>query len=106
MADKDIALAILQASVAIAGLVLVYSAFLITKAAEFEGSRRGDVFLRIARASLIPVLAALFCSGMGVRVLLPGHWASAWSGSWLIIVFEIVLAITAIYATIAAIFGT
>lgn len=106
MADKDTALAILQAAIAIAGLVLVFSGFLAGKAAEFQGSRSADKFVWASRLALIPVLAALFCTGMGVRVLRAGAWGSAWSASWLIFAFEIVLALTAGYAIIASILST
>src|ERR1700679_1813025 len=98
MADQDIALAILQAAIAIAGLILVFTGFLSGKAAEADGSRSGDKFVLVARLGLIPIVSALFCTGVGVRVLLPGHWANAWCVSWLILVFEIVLALTALYA--------
>lgn len=104
MADKDIALAIIQAAVAIAGLVLVYSAFLVAKASGY--GKRGDKFLILTRLGLVPVISALFCSGMGVRVLLGGHWGQHWASSWLLFGFEIVLALTAIYAIIAAFMGT
>ena len=106
MADKDEALAILQAAIAIAGLVLVYSGFLASKGSDAKGDRRGDKFLWLAKFGLIPVIASLFCSGMGVRVLRTGHWGSAWCASWLILAFEIVLALTGLYAIIAAILST
>jgi hypothetical protein len=106
MADKDMALAILQATIAIAGLVLVYSGFLAAKATEAHGNRSGDKFSLLARLGMIPVISALFCSGMGVRVLLVGHWGNEWCASWLILAFEIVLALTAIYAIIAAFLST
>lgn len=106
MADKDTALALLQGPIAIAGLVLVFSGFLTSKAADRAGSRSGDKFVLLARLGLVPVLAALFCSGMGIRVLRQDAWGYSWSASWLIISFEIVLALTAVYAIIAAFFST
>lgn len=102
MADKDIALAIIGAAVALAGLLLVYSAFLVAKAADYD-TRRKDKFLSAARWSVAPVLASIFCAWVAVRVLLPGHFAHEWASSWLIFTFEIVLALTAIYAIIAVI---
>ncbi|HSY36808.1 MAG TPA: hypothetical protein VK814_13720 [Acidobacteriaceae bacterium] len=106
MADKDVALAILQAAIAIAGLVLIYSGFLAAKGADYRGDRAGDKFLRMAKLGLIPVIIALFCSGMGVRVLRIGHWGHDWCATWLILAFEIVLATTAVYAIIAAFLST
>lgn len=105
MADKDVALTLIGATVAIAGLVLVYSAFLLTKAGGFSDTRRAGRFVKIARWGLVPVISALICALLAVRVLLPGHWASAWAGSWLILTFEILLAITGVYAIIAAFVG-
>jgi hypothetical protein len=106
MADKDMALAILQAAIAIAGLVLVYSGFLAARGSDAKGDRSGDKFLSLAKFGLIPVISSLFCSGMGVRVLLVGRWGSSWCASWLILAFEIVLALTGVYAIIAAILST
>ena len=106
MADKDEILAVLQAAIAIAGLVLVYSGFVLVKAAEFTDVRKKRKFYRLAKGALVPVLAALFCSFMGVRALLPGHWWSSWASNWILFVFEIVLALTGGYGIIAAFFGT
>ena len=102
MADKDIALALLQAAVAVAGLVLVYSAFLASKAESLQNTKRAKKFALVARLSLVPVVLAIFCALVGVRVLLPGHCGSEWAVAWLILMFEILLVITGIYAIIAA----
>lgn len=102
MADKDVVLAILQAAIAIAGLVLVYSGFIINKAGSYSDVRKGKKLSRLARGGMIPVLAALFCSFLCLRALLPGRWGSSWASHWIIFVFEIVLALTAGYAIIAA----
>lgn len=106
MADKDMALAILQAAIAIAGLVLVYSGFVLAKAGGMENTRKAKKFENLAKGALIPVIPALFCSWMGIRVLLSGHFASLWASKWLLGTFEIVLVLTGGYAIIAAIYGT
>lgn len=106
MADKDEALAILQAAIAIAGLVLVYSGFVLAKAGGMENTRRAKKFERLAQGALVPVISALFCSVMGVRALLPGHFGSAWASNSLLGVFELVLVLTAAYAIIAAFYGS
>ena len=106
MADKDIALALLQAAIAIAGLVLVYSGFVAAKGAEKRGNLSGDKYLWLARAAVIPVVAALLCSGIGVRVLVPGGWGYSFAETHLILSFEIVLVLTAAYAIIAAFLST
>jgi hypothetical protein len=102
----DIALALIGAAVAISVLTLVYSAFLVARAAEFDGSRRGDKRIVLARLSLVPVLGGLGFSWIAERVLVPGHWGSAWANTWLLVAFQILLAITALYAILAAFLGT
>jgi hypothetical protein len=106
MADKDIALAILQAAIAIAGLVLVYSGFILAKASSLSDTRKAKKFELLAKGAMVPVITALICSFMGVRVLLPGHFGSLWASNWILFVFEIVLALTGGYAIIAAFYGT
>jgi hypothetical protein len=102
----DIALAILQASIAIAGLTLVYSAFLIARAADFQGSRRGDKRVLFARLALIPVLYGLVCAWLAVRVVLKGHWGNTWADAHLLLIFQILLPITGFYAILASFMGT
>lgn len=93
------------ASVAAAGLVLVYGAFLIAKAADYKGSRRGDKFLTLARWSLAPALMALLCTAMSLRILVPGHWGSQFCAKWAIFEFELTIVLTGVYAVIAAFRG-
>jgi hypothetical protein len=42
--EKDVILAALGSDIAIAGLVLIFSGFLATKAESFDGSRSGDKY--------------------------------------------------------------
>lgn len=100
------ALGLLQGAIAIAGLVLVYSGFLAARGDAGEGSRSADKYILAARLGIVPVVAALLCSGMGVRVLRGGHWGSTFCASWLIVAFEILLAITGMYAIIAGFLST
>jgi hypothetical protein len=104
-ADRETAFALMGASVAAAGLVLVYGAFLIAKAADYKGSRRGDKFLILARWSLVPALMALLCTAMSLRILVPGHWGSNLCASWAVFEFEVTIALIAIYAVIAGFRG-
>lgn len=106
MAEKDTTLALLGAAIAIAGLVLVYSGFVLARAAGFSDVRKRKRYERIAKAGLIPVLAALWCALMAIRALRPGHWGAQWAANWIILTFEIVLALTGGYAIIAALFGS
>ena len=102
----DIALGLLNGSIAIAGLTLVYSAFLIGRAAGYEGGKRGDKILWLARLALIPVLGGLAVSWVAERVLVPGQWGSDWANTHLLCLFQILLAITALYAILAAFLST
>jgi hypothetical protein len=106
MADKDEALAILQAAIAIAGLVLVYSGFVLARGAALSDVRKQKKFQRLAKLGLVPVTVSLICSLMGVRVLLPGRCGSAWSSNWILFTFEVVLFLTGAYSIIAAFYGS
>ena len=102
MADKDIALGLLQSAVAIAGLVLVYVAFIISRSANLENTKRSKKFTRIAVSGIIPVILALLCALLSVRVLLCSRFGSQWAVYHLIPLFEILLVLTGIYAIISA----
>jgi hypothetical protein len=102
----DIALAILQAAIAISGLTLVYSAFLVSKAATYEGGRRADKLIILARLALVPVLFGFIVSVIAERVLNPACWGSSWSNTYLLPMFLILIALTALYAILAAFMGT
>jgi hypothetical protein len=106
MANENIALAILQAAIALAGLVLIYSGFILTKAAGFQDVRKSRKFTRLAKLALIPTVASLICALVGCRALMPGHFGNEWALRWLLGVFETVLALSAVYAIIAAFYGT
>jgi hypothetical protein len=106
MADKDEALAILQAAIAIAGLILVYSGFVLAKGAGLSDVRKQEKFQRLAKWGLVPVIVSLFCALMAVRALLPGRFGSAWSSNWVLFTFEVVLFLTGAYAIIAAFYGS
>jgi sorbitol-specific phosphotransferase system component IIC len=65
---KDTILAVLGASVSLAGLLLVFVGFLYSHAETFETKRR-DRFRRIAKAGLIPFLVSLLCAWFCVQWL-------------------------------------
>jgi putative flippase GtrA len=106
MAEKDTILALLGAAIAIAGLVLVYSGFVLARAAAFSDVRKRRKYECVAKCGLVPVLAALSCALLAIRALRPGHWGAQWASNWIILAFEIVLALTGGYAIIAALFGS
>jgi hypothetical protein len=97
MADKDVALGILQAAIAIGGLLLVFIGFLLARGDREDLARVRRKIRLVAIAGLIPFVAALICS-----------WQSIWaiqgaSGSalYLFCTFKIVLVLTLIYAIMA-----
>lgn len=100
MADKDSALAILQASIAIGGLLLVFIGFLLSRADQTDLKTRRRMIKGIAIGGLFPFAAALICSWQGVWVIQGAHTSSL----YLFFTFKIVLALTGLYAIMATIF--
>ncbi len=98
MPERDTILAVLSSGIALAGLLLIFSGFLFTKAASFE-TKRGDKFRWFARATLIPVLAALALSWLSVNALQGDQWAL----SHLLTGIKLLLAITGGFAIIGVI---
>lgn len=97
MADKDVALGILQAAIAIGGLLLVFIGFVLGRADREQLKATRDKIRWIGIAGLVPFVAALLCS-----------WQSIWavqgaqeSAMYLFCTLKIVLALTAIYAIMA-----
>ena len=95
MADKDVALAMMGAAVGLAGLLLVFSGFLLARAAQYE-TKRGDVYRILAKVGLIPILAAFGCTVIAVWAAEGGQW----SQRYLYCGFNLTLAISAVYAII------
>ncbi len=84
MADKDIALALLQAAVAVAGLVLVYSAFwflllcpIFAHGQSFSGQSSGDIFV-------VPPYRTCFGldNGQNTCIIAVGNKEVKLSGQW------------------------
>jgi uncharacterized membrane protein len=99
VAEKDVILAALGSDIAVAGLVLVFAGFLMTKADSFEGSRSGDKFNWLALGGLIPIVASLVAAWMCVDAL----QGSEWEASHTLLMLKIVLALTGGYAIISAV---
>jgi uncharacterized membrane protein len=98
MAEKDVILAVLGSDIAIAGLVLVFAGFLITKAESFEGSKYGDKYNWLAVYGLVPIVVSLAAAWMCVDAL----QGAEWEASHTLPMLKIVLALTAGYAVISA----
>lgn len=96
----DLALAILQTAVALAGLLLVFSGFLFSKAASFD-TKRGDKFKLLAKCSLLPILTALALAWMSVEALT----GSPWAGQYLMDGLKVMIGVTAIFAVVGILAG-
>ncbi len=92
---KDLAVAILGAAVALAGLLLVFVGFVYARG-EAMASKRGDRFKHVARAGIAPFLVSLGCAWVCVTFL-EGD-ASALVPA--ILLFRADLVISAVYAAI------
>jgi uncharacterized membrane protein len=99
MAEKDVILAVLGSDIAIAGLVLVFAGFLVTKAESFEGSRYGDKYNWLAVLGLLPILASLAAAWMCIDALQGSEWESVHT----LVALKIVLALTGGYAILSAV---
>ena len=91
-------MAVLQSGIGLAGLLLIFSGALLTKASSFE-SRRGDKYRYLAVITLVPVLAAIALSWLSIYALRGNIWAQY----HLLTALEITLGLTAVFAIIALI---
>ena len=98
MPDQDTILAVLQSGIALAGLLLVFSGFMMAKA-ESLSSMRGDQYRYLSLGTLIPILFALVLSWLSLDALQGWKWA----GYHLLTFLKIQLALTAAYAIIGLI---
>ena len=96
MPDTDTILAVFQSGIDLAGLLLVFSGFLLSKADSFNSTRRGEKYRKLFYLTLIPLLAALFESFISLLALRGNQW----SGGFLILGMEVSLILTALFAII------
>jgi cytochrome bd-type quinol oxidase subunit 2 len=96
--DTDTILAVLQGGIGLAGLLLVFSGFLVSKA-EGSQTRRGDKYKWLAFASLLPILAALALSWMSADALT----VNGWERYYLLTALKIQLGLTALFSIIGLI---
>jgi hypothetical protein len=97
MADKDVALGILQAAIAIGGLLLVFIGFVLGRADREPLKAVRVKIRRVGIAGLIPFVAALLCSWQSIWAIQGAHE----SAMYLFCTLKIVLVLTAIYAIMA-----
>jgi hypothetical protein len=93
--ERDTILAVLSSGIGLAGLLLIFSGFLIAKASSYD-TRRGDTYKRLAKATLIPILAAIALSWMSLMALEGNRWALY----HLLTGVKITLLLTALFAII------
>jgi hypothetical protein len=98
MVDRDVILAVLQTGISLAGLLLIFSGFLFSRASSFS-TVRGDKFIWIARATLIPVLMALALSWLSIYAL----EGSPWAISHLMGLLRLTLGATVVFAIVGVI---
>ena len=101
MAERDIFLAVLQSGLGLAGLLLIFSGFLFSKASLFD-TRRGNKFKLLAKLTLVPVLTALALAWLSIMALEGNQWVAA----HLITLLKITLGITAVFSIVGILAGS
>jgi hypothetical protein len=96
---KDTVAAILGASAALAGLLLVFVGFVYARA-EGYSSRRGDIFKYVAKFGALPFLLALACTWLSAEWMTGSQWAFWWATQS----FRWSLFLTAIYGAVTLVF--
>jgi len=97
MADKDVALGILQAAIAIGGLLLVFIGFLLGRVDKEELKSVRVKIRYVAIGGLVPFVASLFCAWQSIWAVEGAHTSQV----YLFCTLKIVLGLTAIYAIMA-----
>ncbi len=100
MTNENISLGILQAAIAIGGLLLIFIGFLLSKADQIALKTKRVQVRRVAVGGLVPFAAALVCAWQSVWALQGAHG----SAMHLFTTTKIVLASTALYAIMATFF--
>jgi hypothetical protein len=98
MAERDTILAVLQSDIGLVGLVLTFAGFVVAKAESFSNIERGDRYRYLALASLVPIVAALVSAWISMNAIEGGIWSANHS----LYSLKLVLALTGVYAIIAA----
>ena len=95
MPEKDVLLAILQSDLALAGLILVFAGFVISKADSYE-TARGDRYRYLGLSSILPIGAAILSAWACVDAVDGNYWFAA-----NLPFFKLVLALMMVYILIA-----
>jgi tryptophan-rich sensory protein len=91
---KDAAGVILQTSVGLAGLLLVFIGFVYSRGESFSSSVRADKFKNVARAGFFPFGLALLCGWVALNAM-SGDSASY---AWALITFRTTVVVLGLYA--------
>ena len=102
MPDRDVILAVLQSGIALAGLLLIFAGFLLSKAGTTYNTRKGDIYKYLAWSTGLPVLVALAESWISIKAI----EGSQWAGFFLLTGLRITIAFTAVFAIIGVIFAS
>lgn len=92
---KEVMLAVLAASMALAGLLLIFVGFVYAHAETFETKRR-DRYRYIAKAGLLPFMVSLVCAWLSTAWL-TGDEGAYW---WSLQCFKGSIALTALYGLV------
>jgi hypothetical protein len=92
-----VAATLLQTSVSLAGLLLVFVGFIYSRADQFSNTKKADNYRNLARGSVLPLIPALVCAWLCVSYF-QGH-APAYEMA--VVCFQISLIVTAWYAFVA-----
>jgi hypothetical protein len=95
--EKDTALGVLAAVLAIAGLLLVFCGFLVGKAANMSNTSRATKFTVLAKLGAFPLFLSFFSAWVCVMAVERNPWAVAHG----LLLFKISLVITAFYSIIS-----
>ena len=98
---KDTVAAILGASAALAGLLLIFVGFVYARGEGFS-SKRGDAFKVVAKLGVIPFLIALACAWLSIEWLTGSH--PQWAFDWSVQLFKGSLILTAVYGAVTLVF--
>jgi uncharacterized membrane protein len=92
MAERDTLLAVLQSDLALAGLILVFSGFIMSKAETYD-TRRGDKYRYLAAFGAIPIIMALASAWLCIDAI----EGNQWNADHALPALKVVLSLTAMY---------
>lgn len=98
MPDKDVTLAVLQSAIGLAGLLLVFAGFLLSKTSSLP-DKYAKAFKWLTVSTLLPFVSNLFLAYMSILTL----QGSKWAGDYLLAGLEISLGLTALVGIVGLI---